>query len=58
MPIVLAYVELDEGPRILSGLPSADPANVRVGADVVASFERTEDEEVGIPVFELADPSA
>ena len=55
MPVVLAYVELEEGPRMLTGLPSADPADVTVGAEVIATFEETEDDEIGIPVFELAD---
>ena len=31
LPYVLAYVELDEGPRVLTNIVGCDPADVRIG---------------------------
>jgi uncharacterized OB-fold protein len=43
-PYVLAVVELDEGPRMLTNLVDVDPATVRVGMPVVVRFEHVDDE--------------
>jgi uncharacterized protein len=37
-PFVVAYVELDEGPRILTNVLADDPATIRVGDPVRAVF--------------------
>lgn len=37
-PFVVAYVELDEGPRMLTNVVSDDPTQVRVGDAVQAIF--------------------
>jgi len=37
-PYVVAYVELAEGPRILTNVVTDDPESVQVGAPVVATF--------------------
>ena len=37
-PFVVAYVELEEGPRILTNIISDDPTAVRVGDPVRATF--------------------
>lgn len=50
LPLVVAYVELDEGPRIMTNI-DADPEDVAIGARVEVRFVETEDEDVSIPVF-------
>jgi uncharacterized OB-fold protein len=39
VPYVVAYVELDEGPRVLTNLVGLDPGDVRIGMPVAAVFE-------------------
>lgn len=38
-PYVIAYVELDEGPRVLTNIVGADPGTVHIGQKVTAVFE-------------------
>lgn len=38
-PYVIAYVELEEGPRVLTNLVGADPDSVRIGDRVRAVFQ-------------------
>jgi uncharacterized protein len=38
VPYVLAYVELDEGPRVLANVVGCDPRSVAIGMPVKASF--------------------
>ncbi|HEY1530992.1 MAG TPA: Zn-ribbon domain-containing OB-fold protein [Galbitalea sp.] len=40
-PFVLAYVELDEGPRILTNVVDADLEAVHIGMPVIAVFQDT-----------------
>ncbi|WP_419842898.1 Zn-ribbon domain-containing OB-fold protein [Candidatus Poriferisodalis sp.] len=40
-PFVLAYVELDEGPRVLTNIVGCDPDTVRIGQAVQAVFDPT-----------------
>jgi hypothetical protein len=51
LPLILAYVELDEGPRITTNIVDCDPEDVEVGTSVEVQFVETEDDSVGIPVF-------
>jgi uncharacterized OB-fold protein len=51
LPLILAYVELDEGPRITTNIVDCDPEEVEVGTPVEVQFVDTEDDSVGIPVF-------
>lgn len=37
-PYVLAYVELDEGPRVLTNVVGCDPESVHIGMEVRAVF--------------------
>jgi uncharacterized OB-fold protein len=39
VPYVIAYVELEEGPRVLTNLVGIDPETVRIGDPVRAVFE-------------------
>ena len=38
-PFVLAYVELEEGPRVLTNVVDCDPESVRIGDAVTAVFD-------------------
>ena len=49
-PYVLAYVELDEGPRMLTNVVGADPETVDVGDRVEVTFDAV-DEDVALPRF-------
>lgn len=40
-PYVIAYVELDEGPRILTNVVDVDPDDVVVGLPVTVTFDPT-----------------
>lgn len=48
-PYVVAYVELDEGPRILTNVVTDDPGAVRIGDAVRATFVTVEPEEDAPP---------
>ena len=37
-PYVLAYVDLEEGPRLMTNIVDCDPATVRIGQEVVPDF--------------------
>jgi len=50
LPMVLGYVELAEGPRVMTTVV-ADPEDVAVGTEVKVRFVSTEAEDVAIPVF-------
>jgi hypothetical protein len=50
LPAVVAYVELTEGPRVMTNLV-CDPDNVSVGMDVTVAFVATGRDDVAIPVF-------
>jgi uncharacterized OB-fold protein len=41
-PYVLAYVELEEGPRVLTNIVECDPASVAIGQAVEVVFHPTE----------------
>lgn len=42
-PYVVAYVELEEGPRILTNIVTCDPASLAIGATVRIVFEHGTD---------------
>lgn len=54
-PYVVAVVELDEGPRMLSALVGVDPADVRVFLPVSVRFVSVG--EWSLPFFTAEDPS-
>ena len=51
LPVVVAYVELDEGPRLLSVVLDCDADAVSIGTRVAVDFVPTEEDEIAIPVF-------
>jgi hypothetical protein len=52
-PFVVAYVELDEGPRILTNVVTDDPSSVAVGTPVEAVFVPVDDPDEGSPATHL-----
>lgn len=50
LPMVLGYVELEEGPRMMTTI-LADPGDVTVGTAVEVRFVPTDEARVAIPVF-------
>ena len=55
LPVVLAYVELDEGPRVLTNLLDCEPDDVEIGSPVEVTFVDTDGPDIAIPVFELCE---
>jgi hypothetical protein len=53
LPYVMAYVELDEGPRILTNVVKTPPDAVTIGMPVEVVFEDI-DEGLAIPKFQRA----
>lgn len=51
LPVVSAYVELEEGPRVLSVILECDPDEIAVGTPVEVTFVPTERDDVAIPAF-------
>lgn len=51
LPLVVAYVELVEGPRMMTNLIEYEPDDISIGDSVSAVFVPTEKENIGIPVF-------
>lgn len=50
LPTIVAYVELDEGPRVMTNV-MADHDAVEVGTPVAVEFVETKEPEIAIPVF-------
>ncbi|MCP5035698.1 MAG: OB-fold domain-containing protein, partial [Actinomycetia bacterium] len=56
-PYVMAYVNLEEGPRLLTNIVGCDPDSVSIGMAVVADFatqERDDGEAFAVPRFTTA----
>ena len=53
IPYVLAYVELEEGPRLLTNVVGCDPDEVRIGMPVVVDFQECEGD-IAVPRFRPA----
>jgi hypothetical protein len=53
IPYVVALVDLDEGPRVMTNLVGIDPDDVRIGMRVRVRFEAVS-EDASIPLFEPA----
>jgi uncharacterized OB-fold protein len=50
-PYVIAFVELDEGPRIFTNVVDVDAGAITTGMRVRCRFEAALDETVSVPVF-------
>lgn len=54
VPFTLAFVELEEGVRIMSNIIDVDPRSVYIGMPVQVTWDRRDD--VAIPMFKPATP--
>lgn len=52
VPYVVAIIELEEGPRMMSNVKTDDVEKVRIGERVLVAFEDVTDE-ITLPKFEL-----
>jgi uncharacterized OB-fold protein len=50
LPYVAAVVDLEEGPRVMTNLVGCDPADLRIGQEVVVAYQELTDE-ITVPVF-------
>jgi uncharacterized OB-fold protein len=56
-PYVMAYVDLDEGPRLLTNIVGCEPHDVSIGQRVTVDFavqERDDGEDFAVPRFRPA----
>jgi uncharacterized OB-fold protein len=53
VPYVVAVVEVEEGPRILSNIVGCEPSEVGIGAAVTVDFSQVKNG-IAIPVFALS----
>lgn len=53
VPYIVALIDLAEGPRLMSNIVEADPAQLQIGLPVQVRFEAWS-EETTLPVFTLA----
>ena len=51
LPLIVAIVELEEGPRLVTNLVGCEPGELEVGMAVEAIFEPIDDTDVVLPVF-------
>lgn len=51
LPLVVAYVELEEGPRVMTNVVDCDPNEIEIGDPVEVRFVPTEDDEIAVPTF-------
>jgi uncharacterized OB-fold protein len=54
IPFVVALVDLDDGPRVMTNIVGSPPESVAIGSRVKVAFEAVSDE-ASLPVFELAE---
>jgi uncharacterized OB-fold protein len=52
LPYVLAYVDLEEGPRLLTNVVGCEPGSVRIGMPVAVEF--ADMDEIAVPRFRPA----
>ena len=53
-PMVIAVVELEEGPRMMTNVAGCEPNEVSIGMAVVVDFDPIDDSETVLPVFRPA----
>jgi uncharacterized protein len=51
-PYIVALIDLEEGPRMMSHIVGADPVSVAIGDAVLVEFEEWSDE-ITMPVFRV-----
>ncbi|WP_261553968.1 Zn-ribbon domain-containing OB-fold protein [Frankia tisae] len=56
IPYVAALVDLAEGPRVMTNIIDADPADLHIGMPLTVAYRELTDE-ITAPVFRPADPA-
>lgn len=51
LPLILAYIELREGPRVVSNVVDCGPDEVEIGMETTVRFIPTEKDGISVPVF-------
>jgi uncharacterized OB-fold protein len=51
MPIGVVSIELEEGPQVTSNIVGIPLEDVDLGMDVEVLFAKTDDPDVGVPLF-------
>ena len=51
LPLIVAIVRLEEGPRMVTNIVGCDPAELEVGLAVETCFESIDDTDMVLPVF-------
>ena len=51
LPLCVGYVELAEGPRVMTALVACEPADLAIGRPVEVRFVPMADADVAVPVF-------
>jgi uncharacterized OB-fold protein len=51
LPLVVAIVELEEGPRMVTNIVGCDPTDVEIGMAVESTSEQIDDTDIALPVF-------
>lgn len=51
LPLITAFVELDEGVRVMTAIVDADPDHLEIGTPVSVEFVPTDEDGIGVPVF-------
>ena len=51
LPLIVAIVQLEEGPRMVTNIVGCDPAELEVGLAVKTCFESIDDTDMVLPVF-------
>ncbi len=50
-PLVIAVVQLDEGPRMMNNVIDCDPGAVEIGMPLKVAYEAIDESDVVLPVF-------
>lgn len=53
-PLVIAIVELEEGPRMITNVVNCELGKLQVGMPVQVTFDTIDDSDISLPVFEPA----
>jgi uncharacterized OB-fold protein len=53
LPYVVAAIDLEEGPRVMTNIVDCDPADLQVGMAVTVDFQQLNDD-ITAPVFRIA----
>lgn len=53
-PYAIAYVQLDEGPILMTNIVDTPETDIRIGARVMMEFRDSEDKDTPLPMFRVS----